>query len=208
MENNMSPKKVNKEEKKLQIVNAAIKVIAQKGTGQARMIDIAREAGIGKGTIYEYFRNQDEILREAFYGLMGRMQESMQKIISSDKSPEEKLHQSMREAVIEFDKMPDDMIVIFVDFWSRGIIRDEKPGQFIIDMKGLYGGFREGMAGIIQEGIDRGDFKKEIDPIVTASALIGMGDGLILQIIYDRENIGGLSIIEKAVDTMIKGIKK
>ncbi len=44
------------------ILNAAIRVFAQKGYHQATMDDVAEQAELGKGTLYYYFRSKDEIL--------------------------------------------------------------------------------------------------------------------------------------------------
>ena len=44
------------------IQDAAMSVIARKGSADATMQEIAAEAGIAKGTIYAYFRDRDELL--------------------------------------------------------------------------------------------------------------------------------------------------
>lgn len=48
------------------IQEAAMRVIARKGMAAATMSDIAREAGIAKGTIYLYFRDRDELVEKTF----------------------------------------------------------------------------------------------------------------------------------------------
>ncbi len=58
----MSPKIVNKKEKREYIINSAISVWAQKGLYNIRIEDIAKEADIAKGSIYEYFKNNDELI--------------------------------------------------------------------------------------------------------------------------------------------------
>ena len=51
----MSPRPVDKEEKKRLIVNAALQVIKEKGFTDAPVEEIASVAKIGKGTVYESF---------------------------------------------------------------------------------------------------------------------------------------------------------
>ncbi|MCP4754546.1 MAG: helix-turn-helix transcriptional regulator [Proteobacteria bacterium] len=46
------PKIVDKAAKKGEILSSAIKVFAEKGVANTKMVDIARRAEIGKGTIY------------------------------------------------------------------------------------------------------------------------------------------------------------
>ncbi len=49
------------ENRREQILDAAIIVFGEKGFSAASVEDIARQAGIGKGTIYLYFKSKDEI---------------------------------------------------------------------------------------------------------------------------------------------------
>ena len=55
--------KTAKEDKRKQILAAAVKVFSQKGYHKTRMEEIAMEAGIGKGTIYEYFASKIQLFQ-------------------------------------------------------------------------------------------------------------------------------------------------
>ena len=52
------------EERPRQILEAALAVFAERGLAAARLEDIARRAGLSKGTIYLYFPNKEELFRE------------------------------------------------------------------------------------------------------------------------------------------------
>jgi AcrR family transcriptional regulator len=52
------------EERPKQILEAALSVFAERGLAAARLEDIARHAGLSKGTIYLYFPNKEELFRE------------------------------------------------------------------------------------------------------------------------------------------------
>jgi AcrR family transcriptional regulator len=52
------------EERPRQILEAALAVFAERGLAAARLDDIARRAGLSKGTIYLYFPNKEELFRE------------------------------------------------------------------------------------------------------------------------------------------------
>ena len=52
------------EERPRQIIEAALSVFAERGLAAARLEDIARRAGLSKGTIYLYFPNKEELFRE------------------------------------------------------------------------------------------------------------------------------------------------
>ncbi|WP_345727152.1 TetR family transcriptional regulator [Cryptosporangium minutisporangium] len=43
------------------LLDAAVRLIAERGTRRTSMTDIAQAAGIAKGTLYNHFRNKDEV---------------------------------------------------------------------------------------------------------------------------------------------------
>jgi AcrR family transcriptional regulator len=51
------------EERPKQILDAALAVFAERGLTAARLEDIAKRAGVSKGTIYLYFANKEELFR-------------------------------------------------------------------------------------------------------------------------------------------------
>ena len=51
------------EERPKQILDAALAVFAERGLAAARLEDIAKRAGVSKGTIYLYFANKEELFR-------------------------------------------------------------------------------------------------------------------------------------------------
>jgi AcrR family transcriptional regulator len=53
----------NKINKRKGILDAAIKLFSEKGYEQTSIEELAREAGIGKGTIYSYFETKRDIVR-------------------------------------------------------------------------------------------------------------------------------------------------
>jgi len=62
------------------ILQAALKAFAIYGIGAATTRQIAEIAGIGKSTIYEYFKNKEELLKASFHYLMSNMNESHREI--------------------------------------------------------------------------------------------------------------------------------
>src|SRR5579875_1678928 len=57
------PKTEGTEDRREQIIDAALRVFARKGVARATNKDIAREAGITPGLIYYYFADKDALLQ-------------------------------------------------------------------------------------------------------------------------------------------------
>ena len=77
------------------ILDGALELFSKKGFSNTTTLDIAREAGISKGLIYNYFHTKDEILEsileQGFERTVGLMNQ-----IRSDVPAEQQLHQLLR----------------------------------------------------------------------------------------------------------------
>lgn len=66
----LSRKEREKYFRKTEILNAALKVFAEKGFENAKLEEIAAEAEFGKGTLYNYFENKEELYKELVITLL------------------------------------------------------------------------------------------------------------------------------------------
>ncbi len=60
----MAPKVVDKEQRRKEIAVACLDLIHEVGIKKLTVAQVAQTAGIGKGTIYEYFENKEDIIFE------------------------------------------------------------------------------------------------------------------------------------------------
>lgn len=60
----MSPRRVNKDEKRREVALKCSDLIYEVGMKNITVSQVAKTAGIGKGTVYEYFENKDDIIFE------------------------------------------------------------------------------------------------------------------------------------------------
>lgn len=58
-----APRRRRKEARPSEIVQAALDVFAERGFGAAKMDEVARRAGVAKGTVFVYFPNKEELFR-------------------------------------------------------------------------------------------------------------------------------------------------
>jgi AcrR family transcriptional regulator len=82
---------VDKEKKREMIALACSELLMSRGISKLTISEIAKTAGIGKGTIYEYFSNKDEIVFEIMTILIGEFEEKLLDLISKEKSTKNRL---------------------------------------------------------------------------------------------------------------------
>ncbi|MCF7920069.1 MAG: TetR/AcrR family transcriptional regulator [Candidatus Cloacimonetes bacterium] len=108
MINNARIKKLSiKQEKKRQaLLESAIKVFSEKGFHEARISEIAHEAGVADGTTYLYFKNKDDLLIKAVEDLFERKLQEMERHISQEKTGRDKLLRFAEEHITIFTEDP------------------------------------------------------------------------------------------------------
>jgi AcrR family transcriptional regulator len=149
------------EERPRQILDAALEVFGERGLAGARLDDIARRAGVSKGTIYLYFPNKEELFREVVRAVVvDRLRQAAAEAGTSD--PVEELKRYLR-AHWDFVRSPQFQTIFklvtgelhnfpdLAEFYGREVIT---PATQLL-------------AGMIRRGIDRGDFRR-VDPILAA----------------------------------------
>lgn len=203
----MAPKIVDKETKKGEILQAAMSQFAQKGVLNTKMADIARAAQIGKGTIYEYFRSKEEIVRTVFESFHSSADQLVKQLEPSGLKPDEKLRKLIENSMHQFLHEGADFAEILMDFWAEGVRTKNREITGLFDLEKLYSQYRTAISGILLEGVEQGCFK-EINTFAIASAIIGAMDGIMLQWILNRNLINISDVTNSFIKTIFEGIKK
>ena len=97
------------------IQDAAMRVIARKGMGAATMQEIAKEAGVAKGTIYLYFRDRDELVEKTFERAISELHRRVDEALATDARFEEKLR-AVLSAEIRFFQENREFFRLYLSF--------------------------------------------------------------------------------------------
>lgn len=193
----------DKEAKKKQIMDAALKVFARTGLNKFKMADIATEAGVGKGTLYEYFRTKEELMIGSISQFMSDFEIYVASQIETAETPVAKI-ESLIESSVEFCLANKDRIDAMFDFYSAGIPHtDGSPA--LIDLGPRYKETIRWVSTVVTEGIEQGVFK-QVDPVFTASMIMAMLDGLFFQAAVGAIGLNAREISEKARGILMDGL--
>jgi len=169
---------IDKEEKRLDIASASIELFARKGIAQTSIEEIAKSAGVAKGTIYLYFKNKEEIILTIWDMLASRHQEAFQARINETMSAKEKILElfNFSECKEEHDK--EDLLTLYQHFLST----------MLIDKTGLYTNYFATICQrdydiifqCIQEGIAKGELEVHDVDKLTNTIIIFM-EGVVIR---------------------------
>jgi AcrR family transcriptional regulator len=192
------PKRVDKNAKKGMIAQAAIGVFRSTGYHRARMADIAEAAGIGKGTIYEYFRDKAEILRFEFDRYFDAFSQGALGALRPDDTPGRQLLALVEFALSHVETWRDHCAV-YMDYFTEARTSEQR----LFSLAHIYGEMRGLLTGLIEKGREAGELSAEVDPTATADLLISLYDGVVLHDVFDRSHGGSLSRMRSVVMRLI-----
>jgi AcrR family transcriptional regulator len=179
----MSPRPDVSEERRNQILEAAMAVFARQGFDQARMDDIAQEAGLSKGALYLYYKSKDAIISAILQFFFSRAMKKLQGFLESEEPP------SVREQLLRLNqyyiaemKWMVSLLPLSFEFYAVAA-RQKAVRQFL---KRYFKDYREVLATLVQRGIDRGEFRA-LQAERVAIAITALYEGLVLLWMVDQE---------------------
>lgn len=95
--------------KKRVILGAARDLLVQRGFQDVVLDDVARKAGVAKGTLFLYFRSKDELFSAAFADLVDHLGEALEVLPSSGKRGRGLLESTIGTILLHFDRNRDFM---------------------------------------------------------------------------------------------------
>ena len=163
------------------ILEAAVKVFAGKGFYNAKVAEIAREAGIADGTIYLYFKNKDDILISLFEEKINKIILRVQAEIRKIDDPAEKLRKfiTMHLKLVQEDRHLAEVIQVELR-QSNKFMREYKPVKFLDYMNII--------SSVVKEGQQHNIFRKEVSPGIVKRALFGALDEMALHFVLVKES--------------------
>jgi AcrR family transcriptional regulator len=157
-----------------QILEAAMAVFAREGFHQARMEDIARQSGLGKGTLYLYFKSKDAIigaLLRAFFTVELRRLKTLE---AGEGSVAEQIMAYTRHMAAEIERMAVFSSIAY-EFYAAAA-RDRRTRQRFED---YFTEYHAVLTRIVQRGIAAGEFRP-VNAEEIAVTLLAVLEGLNL----------------------------
>jgi AcrR family transcriptional regulator len=144
---------VDKEKKRREIALASRELLLQIGIKNITVSEISKVAGVGKGTIYEYFSNKEDIVFEIISVYMDEHTKFLLEISDSNEDIKEKLKSFM---LLLFDSEDSEQeLRIYREFIAISLaLRDEEMSKFANSCKLRISGILRDM---LQHHVQRGD---------------------------------------------------
>lgn len=185
-----------------QIIDAAAVVFSSKGFYNTRIQEIADQANIGKGTIYEYYRSKEELFKEVVKTGARRLLQITEQELKKNGSLWDKLHNTM---VAQADYIWENRSFanLFMGRESQ-IISEEDLYGFLYDLRME---IMEALKRAFQEAVDKGEIEAGDISVYAKTFQGGLAEVIVFSILIgdvypDKEEINNF------INVMRFGIEK
>ena len=184
-------------EKRKRLLHAAIQTFGRRGFHEAKIAEIAAEAGVAEGTVYLYFRNKEDLLGCVFDETMDEVLAEARAIRSGAGTAAEKLT-ALVGRHLSFIGQDRDLASVFQIELRRSARLVERFSRSKLSEY-----FRL-LDGVLKEGIASGELRKDLDPRIGARILFGAADEILSEWLLSGEP-RPVADAEKLVGTLLHG---
>lgn len=153
-------------QKRKDILASARYLFREKGFHNTKIEEIAAKAGIGKGTVYEYFTSKQEIFDETCIDKVAVIHDSLEEISSKNISFRKKIEEmlSMKETNTEFVEASVDGVMTNKNIISKKVV--------MAMMNHVYDMYKIIMK-MIDQGKEEGAVSKDVPSELIACLIVG-----------------------------------
>jgi len=190
---------VAREEKYTDIIKAAIRVFSEHGFDGAKMEYIAKEAGIGKGTVYEYFESKERLFEEILKFSVEEFRQGLKESMDDRDAIEEKIANCSRyNAEFLSSHMDIVQIALKVKLLSKEMRIHHLAAQAAI---------QEHYTEMVRVAKEKGEFRSDLDEELATFCIMGTVDQFCKQRVFcDPRPLEEIDH-QAMVHSMLKGLR-
>src|SRR3954463_2002059 len=151
------------QERKLQLLDQAATLFAERGYADTRVLDIVQAAGVAKGLFYWYFENKEALFRELVEQNRLRLRRAQAAAIDLDAEPLMRIRQGAEASVRYMATYAHFFALLEVENLEKQFADELRRGTEV---------HTADVAAIIREGVADGTIRDE-DPDVAAYGVVG-----------------------------------
>lgn len=188
------------DDRRQEILTAAEKVFDAHGYAAATMDAVAGEAGVSKGTLYNYFDGKAAMFDELLALHVGPIDAEVARMVAQKRPAAERLRNLLD---FWFTRVQDFRQIgrLVLEVFAMAAREQDNP-QITRRLREMYDCCRGRVDQLLAEGVRNGEFRADLDTHTSASLILAIPDGILIQSILGMD----VDVNETLLDAMKRSI--
>ncbi len=160
----LTDRSIAQEEKRRQILDAAVRTFARNGYHATRVGDIAEDAGVAYGLVYHYFSSKEDVLESIFRETWAELLAAIRDVEETEEAATEQLRQVTAILLRSWRRQPDLVRVLV-----REVARSPEVQRRVDEIGAVFSALER----IVARGQALGEFRPDVDARLASWLLYG-----------------------------------
>ncbi|MGB0560246.1 MAG: TetR/AcrR family transcriptional regulator [Spirulinaceae cyanobacterium] len=174
---------MTQQDRRLEVAEAAWRVIVREGLDRTSMRAIAQEMGCTTGVVTHYFRNKQELILFALHQVAERLQKLMEQAVAEQSGGDRLV--AMLSSFLPIDQERQEILRVWVAFLGYAVGRDD----LMVDHQESAGQLRQMVMQELVELQQQQIIKSDINPEMEANVLLALVNGVSLDTLIQRNHL-------------------
>ncbi len=172
------------------ILEATIRVLRDRGLSGLKVEEVAREAEVGKGTVYLYFRDKQDLLKALVEHYTFAYYRKVEAVVGRE--------DSFRNRLAEVLWLRMAWVEEWRGLWAA-VAREAQPVNTVDWLRRMHEHYQRLLERLVQDGKARGEVRPELDTGLTAASIAALACSPQLE--FPRE-----AYLEHLLEVLLKGV--
>ena len=191
---------MGKHQRKKQVIEEAARLFSAKRFDEVLMDDIAHQAGVGKGTIYTYFADKEELYFAVVFEGISQLNEKLQQKANGQKDPEQNLRRMVHHIVSFFSQNRFFFRLMSIEDGKSEGGKGENRKRWLEERRSQL----EAIEGVLNDGANEGVFAVGNARLEAAI----LRDMVRSAMIHSDSDISGDEMTDTIMRIFLRGVRK
>ena len=185
------------------IIHESIKLFLSNGYQGTSVKEITEAAGIGRGTLYWYFKSKDEILVSIFQKWEKESVQGLVNAVNERKGDFVAKYKAFHKYATEFARDQRELAIVFNTLLNEIVGTDSVPATVV---RGVYERYWRFLERMLKDGKKDGSVRRDVDPALYAHVIIAAHTGMLVEWFVIGETLDVGPFVRTFRDMILKSV--
>lgn len=162
-----APRRKDPQARRADLIDAAFQLFSEKGVAETTVSDIVGAAGVAQGTFYLYFQSKNDVVNAVVERITDGAVESMRQALCDEGLPVVERLLATSSALAEMMDEPHEIELMRLYHRPENVAVHDRATRSINTRVAPL------ISDVLAQGIAAGTFRSDLDPVATASFILG-----------------------------------